>query len=320
MSSESTQAMALIDIGTDPSGHLVFQPAVPEIIELHRWTDLGRQGNIRLIDDPNTVWSWQFRRRRAITLMEAHLPSQLIYLRAGIHATERVAAQMANHPGLPRDGKTAVVTALALLLSAQVPGVSTFSTWEWRRCRPVPGNRSIGWISSGVFFEAGARTLQQWWRERTSELRRALEYNGEILKHPANVILGDAADTGLQKASADAVLWDPGHYDNIDYPMMARPHEIVLTSLAHLFDSTEMRVTRALKHDFARASFDGELYEQHLRSQANEAKRLLRPGSHVGVLWDAHDPSGLQHFLDLIAPTGLKLTQAFRITDRGCVQ
>ncbi|MFC4018909.1 hypothetical protein ACFOW4_13285 [Micromonospora sp. GCM10011542] len=140
------------------------------------------------------------------------------------------------------------------------------------------------------------------------------------------MIRGDAGRGGLQPESADAVIWDPPIYDNVDYAVLAQPHELILGKLRTVepeqgqvpASETLPQVSNAVTGGdgvevHGRPKFDRAQYETALRDQAAQARLLLRPGGRLGVFWPVRDPSGLQAFLDIVAPTGFELFQAVRL-------
>lgn len=307
----ATHALPLLDVGMAEGGRIFVEVVDGDPFEFPEASD-GADDATMDVDDPGTTWSWDAR-GKPIRLDHAHTPRQLEYFRDAIAAI-RSAVDGIDPRESPANAVAAVGSGLALLLSAQVPGASTYATWDWRRQVPVPGNRRHAWAEPSLFVEAGLHTLATWWRQRTKRLCEQLTFNSEHLESPVAVVLQDASSSGLTEAHADAVVWDPPAYDNIDYAVMARPHDVVLSGLRDVLPAD---VSHALSLPRERSRFDRDAYISNIRQQAAEARRLVKSTGRVGLFWPVRDPSGLQQVLDMIAPVGLELERIVRISRQG---
>ena len=159
-------------------------------------------------------------------------------------------------------------------------------------------------------------TIDRWCHATGSRLARRINVAAATLRRPVSIHVADAAATGLPERSADIVTWDPPVYDNsIDYQALARPHELMLAALSEILP-TDIAINsrRALQRAEHHSSFNKSQYEAQITAQAEEITRVLRASGRLAVFWPARAPADLQNFLDRIAPAGLELEQAVRIS------
>jgi hypothetical protein len=321
--------MRIAECWEDNQGQTTTVAAAQELLDL----DAPPTANVAEVPiglpiaDASQIWGWVG--RRPLPLARAILPSQRSYLVAATEAVNDMATGLSYRRDLPAGGAHAVITACALLLSAQITNTCTLTAWDPRRQKVIRANRRAAWGLSGVFAEAGPMTVARDWRVSTGRLLRQLLANIDDLSSPVTVVHGDAADPGLPDGRADAVLWDPPVYDNIEYVSVSRPHELILAGVPSVAKPLSISLTGTPKRLPTAAgfesnvgddsggqdspTFDKERYEDDLRAQGQRARRLLRDGGRVGVFWPVRDPAGLQSFLDLVAPVGLELSRAFRL-------
>ncbi|MGC4778632.1 hypothetical protein [Micromonospora chalcea] len=248
-------------------------------------------------------------------MSEVLLPSQQRYLIAASVAIHEAEQRLRSRSVLSRSQRHAVLTALSLLLTSHSTSVSSLATWDPRRQQIAsPEQRGIR-VVPAMFAEAGPATIRRWWRASLNRLLEHME-RSEDRAAPVHARLADAAHTGLPASCADAVIWDPPHYDNLDYADLSRPYELVLAGLPTPMANSISPHTHG-DTSRQRVWFDVQRYEAELSAQADEVIRLLRPNARVGVLWTARDAKDLQSFLNIIASSGVELQQAVRLSEQA---
>lgn len=242
-------------------------------------------------------------RGMAVTVSNALLPRQRAYFTALAESMEVESARLAARPGLTRDQIFSVRIAVALLISGQIDYVNTYTYWLVDKPQPsAHAPLRLG----GLFAEVGGYWLERFWQNRLRRLLRLLQENSSS-ERPVRAVQADAADIPLADSSVSVVVWDPPYYDNVDYDAAGEPYQAILAAAV-----PDLVGELTVPPKLPRAERINR-YENDLLRQAFEARRVVRPNGSIGVFWLAKNPAELQHFLEMIAPTGLQLLRAVRL-------
>jgi hypothetical protein len=243
-------------------------------------------------------------RGEPISVHYALLPRQRAYFAALAESMHRESETLAHRAALTDKHRFAVRSAVALLISGQIDYVNTFN--HSLADRPHPSTFAGPLRVAGLFTEVGGSWLNRSWQNRLRYLLGLLRDNSSLAR-PVQVIQAEAAAVPIGDSAVSAVVWDPPYYDNIDYDVAGEPYQAILAAVVP--DLTgELVVAPKLP---LRGRI--ERYEQDLRQQASEARRVVTPNGGIGVFWLAKKPEELQRFLEMIAPAGLQLLRAVRL-------
>jgi hypothetical protein len=239
-----------------------------------------------------------------IMARDAFLPRQRAYFAALAESMSAESARLAQRTALAEEQRTAVRTAVALLISSQADFVNTcvHSSIDKPHPSTLPGPLRPG----GLFIEVGGSWLERFWRNRRRHLLDLLRQNSSAAR-PVQAIKANANAIPLGDASVSAVIWDPPYYDNIDYDTVSSHYQSVLTEVVPDIADGPVFRPRLPRAEHIRR------YEDDLVQQAREARRVVRPGGSIGVLWLAREPTELDRFLELIEPAKLKFVRAVRL-------
>jgi uncharacterized protein YbaR (Trm112 family) len=245
-------------------------------------------------------------RGEPIRVRNALLPSQRAYFAALAESMDRESKLLAERATLTDDHRLAVRSAVALLISAQIDDVNTFT--HSLIDKPHPSTFAGHLRLTGLFTEVGGYWLERSWRSRLRQLLNQLQENSSIAR-PVQVIHASAANVPqLDDSSVSAVVWDPPYYDNIDYDTAGEPYQAILAAMApDLVSELVVPPTLPLSERTKR-------HKNDLLRQAREARRVVSSSGRIGVFWLARERTGLQDFLEMIAPVGLELTSAVRLS------
>ncbi|WP_406311879.1 hypothetical protein OHA77_24695 [Streptosporangium sp. NBC_01639] len=267
--------------------------------------------------DPDAVWCEVA--GKEITSAEALLPSQRKYISAALTAIAELEQQLADRH-LSRSQKETVIIGVSLLLTSHVLKVSTMATWEPRRgVVTSPLNRAI-WSVPAMFPEAGPSLIRRWWLSGLEQMIKQLGPASIQLSNPVDCRLADPSSTGLPSECADAVIWDPPYYDSTNHIALARPWNLTLSATPIAVLASPILSSRGDSADSTSVGgsrFNNDRYVATLKSQADEARRLLHPLGKIGVFWYARNSNDLQDFLNIIAGSGLELQRVVKLNDRN---
>lgn len=259
-------------------------------------------GNRTILADEQPIF--HDARGEPICVQYALLPRQRAYFAALAASMDRESALLVARTALTDEHRLAVRSAVALLISAQIDYVNTFSYWLVDKPHP---STSVGPLRiAGLFTEVGGYWLERFWRNRLHHLLSLLKENASNAR-PVQAIQADAADVSLGDSTVSAVVWDPPYYDNVDYDAVGEPYQAVLAAMVPDFVS---ELVVAPKLPLAERT---ERYERDLVRQAYQARRVVSPEGGIGVFWLARESVQLKHFLEEIAPVGLQMVRAVRL-------
>jgi hypothetical protein len=239
-----------------------------------------------------------------ISARDAFLPRQRAYFAALAESIDAESVLLAKRTALTEAQRTAVRTAVGLLISGQADFVNTYIYSSIDKPHPstTVGPLRIG----GLFTEVGGSWLERFWQARLSHLLGLLRVNSSAAR-PVRAIRANAGAIPLADASVSAVIWDPPYYDGIDYDTVAVHYQSVLAAVVpDIAGEPEFhpRLSRAERN---------RRNEDDLVQQAREARRVVSPTGSVGVFWLAREPAELTRFLELIGPATLELVHAVRL-------
>jgi hypothetical protein len=239
-----------------------------------------------------------------ISARDAFLPRQRAYFAALAESVDAESALLAKRTALTEAQRTAVRTAIALLISGQADFVNTciYSSID----KPHPSTTAGPLRVGGLFTEVGGSWLERFWQARLSHLLGLLRVNSSAAR-PVKTIRANAGAIPLDDESVSAVIWDPPYYDGIDYDTVAGHYQSVLAAVVPDIAGEPAFQPRLSQAERARRK------EDDLVQQAREARRVVSPTGSVGVFWLAREPAELTRFLELIGPAALELVHAVRL-------
>ena len=259
-------------------------------------------GNRAVLADGQSIF--HDTRGEPISVHYALLPRQRAYFAALAESMDRQSTLLAGRAALTSDHRLAVRSAVALLISAQIDYVNTFT--HWLVDKPHPSTFAGPLRIAGLFTEVGGYWLERSWQNRLHHLLSLLKEDSTSAA-PVRAIQADAADLPLDDSTVSAVVWDPPYYDNVDYDAVGEPYQAILAAMVPDLVS-ELAVAPKLP-----LAARTERYERDLLRQAHQARRVVSPNGAIGVFWLAREQPELQHFLEIIAPAGLKFVRAIRL-------
>jgi hypothetical protein len=259
-------------------------------------------GNRTILADKQPIF--HDARGEPISVQYALLPRQRAYFAALAASMDRESAQLAARTALKDEHRLAVRSAVALLISAQIDYVNTFTHWFVDKLHP---STSVGPLRiAGLFTEVGGYWLERFWRNRLHHLLSLLQENSSNAR-PVQAIQADAAKVSLGDSTVSAVIWDPPYYDNVDYGAVGEPYQAVLAAMipdlvSELVVTPKLPLAERTQH-----------YERDLVRQACQARRVVSPGGGIGVFWLARESAQLPLFLEKIESAGLQMVRAVRL-------
>jgi hypothetical protein len=283
-------ARPLITLWRTESGHIDVRPAL----------EAGERTASRgpTVGD---IWAPASDRHSEIRDSQATTEGQRLYFQAMTEAMHAYEAILESQSDLEDALVPAVVLAGSLLISAQAPLATSLATWDAAREIVRPANTRAEWVIPVVSAEAGLYTLRRQWRLNLGRLEKELA-GEETLVGDVTAVVGDAGDKQLPDASADAVVWDPPYYDNVDYVRMAGPH-------AWLPVPIRVRGRGVTQH------FDEKSYLKSLRKQAERARDAMREDGGLAIFWPRETSQEMSPLLEILAQVGLEVIDVLRIVD-----
>lgn len=243
-------------------------------------------------------------RGEPIRACDAFLPRQRAYFAALAESMSAESALFAERAVLTDAQRTAVRTAVALLISGQADFVNTLihSSID----KPHPSTSAGPLRLGGLFTEVGGFWLERFWQKRLSHLLGLLRVNSSAAR-PVRAIKANGDAIPLGDAAVSAVIWDPPYYDNVDYDTVAGHYQSVLAAVVPDITGEPVFRPRLPRAERTRR------YEDDLVKQAREARRVVSPNGSIGVFWLATEPAELDRFLKLIEPAELRFVHAVRL-------
>jgi hypothetical protein len=243
-------------------------------------------------------------RGEPISVRYALLPRQRAYFAALAESMDRESALLAGRAALTPEHRSAVRSAVALLISGQIDYVNTYT--HWLVDKPHPSTFAGPLRLCGLFTEVGGHSLERLWQNRLRHLLNLLQENSASAR-PVRAIHADAADIPVGDSAVSAVVWDPPYYDNVDYDVSGEPFQAILAAMV-----PDLVGEPVIPPRLPRAEQTAH-YERELVRQACEARRVVSPDGSIGVFWLARKPAELTRFIDMIAPAGLQPVRAVRL-------
>lgn len=266
-------------------------------------------GNRTVLADQQSIF--HDARGEPISVRNALLPRQRAYFAALAESMARESVLLAERGTLTTEHRTAVRSAVALLISGQVDYVNTYA--HWLVDKPHPSTFAGSLRLCGLFTEVGGYSLERLWQSR---LRHLLSLLQERISSTCAVqaIHADAADIPIGDSSVSAVVWDPPYYDDVDYDVFGEPFQAILAAVVpDLADEPAVAPRLPRTERTAR-------YERELVQQAREARRVVRPDGAIGVFWltrkstePDRKPGDPNRFIKMITPVGLQLVRVVRL-------
>ena len=162
----------------------------------------------------------------------------------------------------------------------------------------------------------------------SGDVRSQLGYILETLEHavavgpgrPANVVRGRAQRLPLEDESIDAVITDPPYYDNISYADLSDFfyvwHKRALGEILPALYATEVTPKRAeavaAPHRHKKSKSDAAgFYEEQMRLSFDEARRVLKPGAPMVVVYAHKTTMGWSTLVDSLRQSGFQKRRAF---------
>jgi len=176
--------------------------------------------------------------------------------------------------------------------------------YQWNAKRPTNVLGGTLYIS-GLRYEWNVLSL---WQRKTRAVAKLFS-SGVAQRGAVSVVQGDAADLPLPDESIDYCFTDPPFGAHIVYS------DVSLLWEAWLDDLTDRTAEAIVAHAGDHAKTVGD-YGDLLRASFREVRRVLRPGGHATVVFQASDPDTWSAVYEAAISAGLQFAEATTL-DKG---